>query len=180
MLVAKALLLLDFFWTCLLLSDLMKTDGKGKKKDVALQNENPSIPATQGAHGVMCIRVVHPWYHVQSNLFTGQRVLFWLLCPVSDQHAVPILSFPTQVHFLGYWLPESLHFCLLSDSGCFASPFQLSEGICEAMISFLSRTVRSSSRGHLSIHIFKFYLTIYIIWILVLFWQFIVNISWCH
>lgn len=102
MLTSKALLLLAFFWTCLLLPDLTKTDGKEKKKMVLCEM---TIPVSQQYRELIELWVSELCIHgimFSQTCSQGKGALFWILCLVSDQHPVPVLSFPTQVHFPGY------------------------------------------------------------------------------
>lgn len=180
-LAAKALLLLAFFWACLLLPDLRKTDGKEKKKRWCFekwQSQYPSNTASSWSHkyqscASMASCPAKPVHRAKGS--SSGSCALWVTSILS-----PYSPSPPRYIFQSTDSLRVMSLCLLSDSGRFASPFQLFKGIYEDMILFLSGTVRSSSQEHLSIHIFKFYLTINILWILVLFWQFLVNISWYH
>lgn len=81
---------------------------EGEKKGSTMQKGNSSIPTAQRAHRLICIRAVYTQHHSQPRCSQGKGVLFCVLCPASDQHPVPALSFPTQVHFPGHGPTENL------------------------------------------------------------------------
>lgn len=106
MLAAKALLLLAFFWACLLLPDLRKTDGKKKRWCFAKwQSQYPSNTASLWSHvyqscTYMASCPAKPVHRAKGS--SSGSCALWVTSILS-----PYSPFPPRYIFQG-WLPESL------------------------------------------------------------------------